>query len=177
MIVAEESYETSEPAIDGHIVKLKASGADIFYSVTTPKFAAQAIKKLAEIDWHPLHIVVNVSSSIGAVIKPAGFENAQGILSATYAKDASDPQWDGDPGMKKFLEFLQQYYPDGNKLDSSTMYGYGAAQTLGEGAADVRRRSHPRQCDEAGRQPEGFRARHPAAGDHDEYLGDGFCTH
>ncbi|MDU0959125.1 MAG: ABC transporter substrate-binding protein, partial [Bradyrhizobium sp.] len=110
MIVMEESYETSEPSIDGHIVKLKASGADVFFSVTTPKFAAQAIKKLAEIDWHPLHLVVNVSASVGSVIKPAGFENSQGILSAAYAKDAADAQWDNDPGMKKFFEFLQQYY-------------------------------------------------------------------
>ncbi|CCD95034.1 putative ABC-type branched-chain amino acid transporter, periplasmic binding protein [Bradyrhizobium sp. ORS 375] len=130
MIVMEESYETSEPSIDGHIVKLKASGADVFFSVTTPKFAAQAIKKLAEIDWHPLHLVVNVSASVGSVIKPAGFENSQGILSAAYAKDAADAQWDNDPGMKKFFEFLAQYYPDANKLDSSTVYGYGAAQTL-----------------------------------------------
>ncbi|UFZ01592.1 ABC transporter substrate-binding protein [Bradyrhizobium ontarionense] len=130
MIVMEESYETSEPSIDGHIVKLKASGADVFFSVTTPKFAAQAIKKLAEIDWHPTHLVVNVSASVGSVIKPAGFENAQGILSAAYAKDAADTQWDNDPGMKKFTEFLAQYYPDANKLDSSTVYGYGAAQTL-----------------------------------------------
>ena len=130
MIVAEESYETSEPSIDGHIVKLKASGADVFYSITTPKFAAQAIKKVAELDWHPLQIVVNVSSSVGGVIKPAGYENAQGILSANYAKDGSDPQWDNDPGMKKFVEFLQQYYPDGNKIDGSVVYGYGAAQTL-----------------------------------------------
>ncbi len=130
MIIAEESYETSEPSIDGHIVKLKASGADVFISITTPKFAAQAIKKLAEIDWHPLHIVSNVSSSVGGVIKPAGFENAQGILSANYAKDGSDPQWDSDPGMKKFVEFLAKYYPDGNKLDGSVVYGYGAAQTM-----------------------------------------------
>ena len=130
MIVMEESYETSEPSIDGHIVKLKASGADVFFSVTTPKFAAQAIKKLAEIDWHPLHLVVNVSASVGSVIKPAGFENSQGILSAAYAKDAADAQLDNDPGMKKFFEFLQQYYPDANKLDSSVVYGYGAAQTL-----------------------------------------------
>ncbi|MGJ4892213.1 ABC transporter substrate-binding protein [Bradyrhizobium sp. HKCCYLRH3099] len=130
MVVMEESYETSEPSIDGHIVKLKASGADTFFSVTTPKFAAQAIKKLAEIDWHPTHLVVNVSASVGSVIKPAGFENSQGILSAAYAKDAADAQWDNDPGMKKFFDFLAQYAPDANKLDSSTVYGYGAAQTL-----------------------------------------------
>jgi branched-chain amino acid transport system substrate-binding protein len=130
MIMAEESYETTEPSIDGHIVKLKATGADVFISITTPKFAAQAIKKLAEIDWHPMHIVSNVSASVGGVIKPAGFENSQGILSAAYAKDGADPQWDNDPGMKKFLDFLAKYYPDGNKLDGSVVYGYGAAQTL-----------------------------------------------
>jgi branched-chain amino acid transport system substrate-binding protein len=130
MIIAEESYETSEPSIDGHIVKLKSSNADVFISITTPKFAAQAIKKLAEIDWHPLHIVSNVSSSVGGVLKPAGYENSQGILSAAYAKDGADPQWDNDPGMKKFFEFLAKYYPEGDKLNSSVVYGYGAAQTM-----------------------------------------------
>src|SRR5271169_5058602 len=130
MIVAEESYETSEPTIDNHIVKLRASGADVFLSITTPKFAAQAIKKLAEIEWKPVHIVSNVSASVGGVIKPAGFENAQGILSAAYAKDGADPQWDNDPGMKKFLAFLAKYDPDANKLDGSVVYGYGAAQTM-----------------------------------------------
>ena len=130
MITAEESYETTEPTVDGHVVKLKAAGVDVFISVTTPKFAAQTIKKLAEIDWHPLHIVSNVSTSVGGVIKPAGFENSQGLLSAQYAKDGADPQWDNDPGMKKFLEFLAKYYPEGNRLDGSTVFGYGVAQTL-----------------------------------------------
>jgi branched-chain amino acid transport system substrate-binding protein len=130
MITAEESYETTEPTIDNHIVKLKASGADVFISITTPKFAAQAIKKLAEIDWKPMHIVSNVSASVGGVIKPAGFENAQGILSAAYAKDGADAQWDSDPGMKKFYAFLGTYYPDANKLDGSVVYGYGVAQTM-----------------------------------------------
>ena len=130
MIVAEEGYETSEPSMDGHIVKLKASGADVFISITTPKFAAQAIKKLAEMNWTPLHIVSNVSSSVGGVMKPAGFENSQGILSAHYGKDGADPQWDNDPGMKKFLDFLAKYYPEGNRLDGSVVYGYGVAQTM-----------------------------------------------
>ena len=130
MIVAEEAYETSEPSIDNHVVKLKASGADVFVSITTPKFAAQAIKKLAEMDWHPTHIVANVAASVGGVLKPAGFENAQGILSAAYAKDGADSQWDNDPGMKKFYTFLEKYYPDANKLDGSVVYGYGQAQTL-----------------------------------------------
>src|ERR1700704_2866999 len=130
MITAEESYEASEPTIDNHIVKLKATGAEVFISVTTPKFAAQAIKKLAEIEWKPMHIVSNVSTSVGSVIKPAGFENAQGILSAAYAKDGADAQWDNDPGMKKFFAFLEKYYPEGNKLDGAVVYGYGASQTL-----------------------------------------------
>src|ERR1700704_2020863 len=130
MLIAEESYEPSEPTIDNHIVKLKATGADVFISITTPKFAAQAIKKIAEIDWKPMHIVSNVSASVGSVIKPAGFENAQGILSAAYAKDGADTQWDNDPGMKKFYAFLEKYFPEGNKLDASVVYGYGAAQTM-----------------------------------------------
>ncbi len=130
MIVAEESYETAEPTIDNHIVKLKATGANVFINITTPKFAAQAIKKIAEIDWKVTHIVSNVSASVGGVIKPAGFENSQGILSAAYAKDGADSQWDSDPGMKKFYAFLEKYYPEANKLDGSVVYGYGVAQTL-----------------------------------------------
>jgi branched-chain amino acid transport system substrate-binding protein len=130
MIIAEESYESAEPSVDDHIVKLKASGVDVFISITTPKFAAQAIKKLAEIDWHPMHILSNVSASVGGVLKPAGFENSQGILSANYAKDGSDPQWDNDSGMKKFYTFLGKYYPDGDRLNASVVYGYGVAQTM-----------------------------------------------
>jgi len=132
MIVAEESYETSDPTMDDHVARLKASGANVFISVTTPKFAAQAIKRLAEMDWRPLQFVANVSASVGAVMMPAGFENAQGVLSTAYAKDGADPQWNDDPGMKKFIEFLGKYEPGGNKLDHGTVYGYGAAQTLVE---------------------------------------------
>ncbi|MGB9115773.1 ABC transporter substrate-binding protein [Bradyrhizobium sp.] len=130
MIVAEESYETTEPTVDNHIVKLKSTGADVFVDITTPKFAAQAIKKTAEIEWKPLHILNNVGASVGSVIKPAGFENSQGIISANYLKDVSDPQWDNDPGMKQFLNFLAKDFPEGNKLDGSVMVGYGVAQTL-----------------------------------------------
>jgi branched-chain amino acid transport system substrate-binding protein len=130
MLIAEESYETSEPTIDNHIVKLKATGADVFLNIATPKFAAQAIKKAAEIEWKALHIVTNVSASVGSVIKPAGFENAQGLLSAAYAKDGADSQWDNNADMKKFYAFLEKYYPDANKIDASVVYGYGAAQTM-----------------------------------------------
>src|SRR6202047_537171 len=112
MIIAEESFETSEPTIDSHIVKLKSTDANVFFNVTTPKFAAQAIKKMAEIEWKPVHLLNNVSSSIGAVMKPAGFENGQGIISAAYLKDAADPQWDNDAGMKGFLDFLAKDFPE-----------------------------------------------------------------
>lgn len=130
MIIAEESYETTEPTIDNHIVKLKSTGADVFIDITTPKFAAQAIKKIAEIEWKPVHILNNVGASVGSVIKPAGFENSQGIISAAYLKDPSDPQWDNDPGMKQFLDFLATNFPEGNKLDGSVIVGYAVAQTM-----------------------------------------------
>ena len=130
LIVNEASYETSSPTVDSQVVQIKGANPDIFVNISTPKFAAQAIKKLAEIEWKPLHIVSNVSASVGSVIKPAGFENAQGILSAAYAKDGADAQWDDDPGMKKFYAFLEKYFPEGNKLDGSVVYGYGAAQTM-----------------------------------------------
>jgi branched-chain amino acid transport system substrate-binding protein len=130
MIIAEESYETSEPSIDGHIVKLKSTGADVFVSITTPKFAAQAIKKIGEIDWKPLQIVSNVSASVGGVMKPAGLEASQGVLSAAYAKDGADPQWATDAEFKKWIAFVDKYMPGADKNDGSIVYGYGAAQTL-----------------------------------------------
>ena len=130
MIIAEESYETTEPTIDSHIVTLKASGANVFFNVTTPKFAAQAIKKIAEVEWKPTHFLNNVSASIGSVIKPAGFANSQDIISSAYLKDTSDPQWKNDAGMKAFDEFLTKYFPEGNRVDASVMYGYTVAQGL-----------------------------------------------
>jgi len=130
MIIAEESYETTEPTIDSHIVKLKSTGADVFFNVTTPKFAAQAIKKIAEIEWKQLHFLNNVSASIGSVIKPAGPQNAQGIISSTYLKDPTDPQWKNDAGMKAWNEFLDKYYPEANRADASVMYAYTVAQGL-----------------------------------------------
>src|SRR5664279_5055768 len=132
MIITEESYETTEPSIDSHIVKLKSTGADVFVSITTPKFAAQAIKKLSELQWKPMHIVSNVSASVGSVLQPAGFENAQGLLSASYAKDGADPQWNDDPGMKKWSAFIDKYMPGANRTDGNLVYGYGVAQTLVE---------------------------------------------
>ncbi|MFZ5735524.1 amino acid/amide ABC transporter substrate-binding protein (HAAT family) [Rhodopseudomonas thermotolerans] len=132
MIVMKESYEVSSPTIDNQIVKLKSTGADIFVNITTPKFAAQAIKKLAEVGWKPTHFLNNVSASVGSVIKPAGFDNAQGIISAAYLKDVSDEQWKDDAGMKEFIAFMDKEFPEGNKLDGGTVVGYGVAQTLVE---------------------------------------------
>jgi branched-chain amino acid transport system substrate-binding protein len=130
LIVAEESYETTEPTIDSHIVRLKASGANVFFDASIPKFAAQAIKKNAEIEWHPIHFLNSVSSSIGATIKPAGFDAAQGIITSAYLKDPTDPQWKDDPGMRRFNAFLDKYYPEANRNDAFVVYGYTVAQTM-----------------------------------------------
>ncbi|MFT4119884.1 ABC transporter substrate-binding protein [Bradyrhizobium sp.] len=130
MIIMEESYEISEPSIDGHIVKIKAANPDVLLIYTTPKFAAQTIKKTAELNWKPLQILTNVSISVGSVMKPAGFEASQNVLSAAYAKDSTDPQWNNDPGMKKWNEFVDKYLPGADKTDTGMVYGYGAASTL-----------------------------------------------
>jgi branched-chain amino acid transport system substrate-binding protein len=130
LIIAEESYETTEPSIDSHIVKLKGTNADVFVNIATPKFAAQAIKKMAELDWKPMHLMTDVSISIGAVMKPAGLEASEGVLSAGYLKDASDPQWANDEGMKKFMAFIDKYMHGANIADANLVYGYAAAQTM-----------------------------------------------
>ncbi|WOH81250.1 ABC transporter substrate-binding protein [Bradyrhizobium sp. BEA-2-5] len=130
MIAIEDSYEVSEPTIDSHIVRMKATGADVFINITTPKFAAQAIKKNAEIGWKPLHFLNNVSNSVGSVMKPAGFENAQDIISSQYFKDPTDGQWKKDPAMIAWNEFLDKYYPDANRADAAVMYGYIVSQGL-----------------------------------------------
>jgi len=130
MIIAEEPYETSVPTIDSQVVALKSKGADVFVSITTPKFGAQSVKKVAELGWKPLFILNNVASSTGSVMKPAGFDNAQGVISATYGKDPTDPQWKDDPGIKNFDAFLAKYLPEANRSDSSVVYGYAAAQTM-----------------------------------------------
>jgi branched-chain amino acid transport system substrate-binding protein len=130
IVVAEESYETTEPSIDSHIVKLKGTGADVLVNISTPKFAAQTIKKLAELEWKPMHVMTDVSISIGAVMKPAGLEASEGVLSAGYLKDASDPQWKDDAGMKKFMTFIDKYMPGANISDANLVYGYAAAQTM-----------------------------------------------
>jgi branched-chain amino acid transport system substrate-binding protein len=130
MIVSESTYELMDPTVDSHIVKFKLAGADTFFNVGSPKFAAQAIRKAAEIGWKPLQFLTNVSVSVGAVLKPAGLDNAQGIISAAYLKDLTDPQWKDDAGIKAFDEFLKSYYPEGNRQDTAVLFGYGVAQTM-----------------------------------------------
>ena len=130
MIVAEASYEVSEPVVDSQVVKLKASGADVFINIATPKFAAQAIKKAHEIGWDATQIVANVSTSVAAVLTPAGLEASTGVVSTGYLKDMQDPQWADDPAKKDWEAFMDKYYPDGNKASNFTVYGYSVAQTM-----------------------------------------------
>jgi ABC-type branched-subunit amino acid transport system substrate-binding protein len=132
MIVAEVSYEVTDPTIDSQIVSLKASGADVFFNITTPKFAAQAIRKAYDIGWKPLHIVNNVASSVGAVLTPAGLDKSVGLVTALYMKDPTDPQWEGDPGMQRWREFMSKYMPGADVSDFNYVYGYGAGQLMTE---------------------------------------------
>jgi branched-chain amino acid transport system substrate-binding protein len=129
-IIAELPYETSDTTVDSQIISLKESGADVFFNVTTPKFAAQAIKKAGEIGWKPVHLLNNVSQSVGSVLKPAGLEHSKGILSTYYLKDPNDPQWKDDAGFKEWQAFMDKYHPDGDRTSSFTVYGYTVAQTM-----------------------------------------------
>ena len=130
MIVAEVSYEVSDPTVDSQIVQLQASGANVFFNVGTPKFAAQAIRKAYDIGWKPVQYLNNVSSSIGAVLTPAGLEKSVGIITTAYLKDYSDAQWANDPAVKRWESFMKKYYPAGDLNDISNMYGYTVARTL-----------------------------------------------
>jgi branched-chain amino acid transport system substrate-binding protein len=130
MIVAEAPYETSETTVDSQVVTSKAAGADVFVNITTPKFAAQAIRKISEIGWRPLHILNSVSRSVGSVLKPAGLENSKGILSAAYLKDPTDRTWATDAGFAQWRAFMDKYYPEGDKSDAATVTGYSVSQTL-----------------------------------------------
>ncbi|MGJ4998709.1 ABC transporter substrate-binding protein [Bradyrhizobium sp. HKCCYLS3077] len=131
-VVLEESYEIAEPTVESHIVKMKSANPDVVVLFTTPKSGAQAIKKLGEMSWKPVTIISNVSASTAAVMRPAGVENSQGVISAAYAKDASDPQWANDPGLGAFRELLAKYLPEINPVDSSALTGYNIATTMVE---------------------------------------------
>jgi branched-chain amino acid transport system substrate-binding protein len=132
MVIASTSYETTTPTIDSQVVAIKTANPDIFLNLATPKFAAQAIKKIAELNWHPVHIVTNISVSVGAVLKPAGLDNAKGILSAGFQMDVTDPQWDGRPGMQRFRAFMARYYPEANRSESGPMIAFNASNALVE---------------------------------------------
>ncbi|MGJ4955461.1 ABC transporter substrate-binding protein [Bradyrhizobium sp. HKCCYLRH2015] len=130
MIVAESSYEITEPTIDSHILKLKDAGADLLFSASTPKQAAQAIKKVAELGWKPVHIVDINANSLGATLKPAGLENAKGLISVGYVKDPLEEGFKNDPGVQRYLAFMEKYYPDGDKGSNFNVYGYITAELL-----------------------------------------------
>src|SRR5437773_5885181 len=130
MIVTEASYEVSDPTIDSQILKIKDAGADLFFSASTPKQAAQAIKKIYELNWKPVHILDINATSVGAVMKPAGLEASKGVISVNYGKDPLDPTWKDDAGMKKYFEFMAKYYPDGDKDSSFNSYGYMTTELL-----------------------------------------------
>src|SRR5262249_58227012 len=117
-IVSELPYETSDATVDSQILSAKESGADIFFNVTTPEFAAQAIKKAGEIGWKPVHLLNNVSQSVGSVLRPAGLEHCKDIPSSYYLKDPNDPQWKDDAAMKEWLAFMDKYFPEGDKTSS-----------------------------------------------------------
>jgi len=130
MIVATQSYETTDATIDSQILSLRASGANLMFNVAIPKFAAQAIRKIYDISWKPIHILNNVSSSVGQVMRPAGSEKSTGIISAAFVKDPTDPQWQDTPEYKEWLAWMKKYNASGNVSDVFTVYGYSAAQTM-----------------------------------------------
>jgi len=150
VIVMEQSYEVTDPTIDSQIVNLKNSGANVFYNVTIPKFAVQAIKKAHDIGWKPLHLLNNVSASVDVVLKPAGIEASRDLITALYLKDPTDPQWKNDQGMKDWLAFMQKYYAEGNTKDVFNVYAYtvaqGLAQVLKQCGSDLSRENIMKQA-------------------------------
>jgi len=132
MVVAEASYELTDPTVDSQIVTLKGSGADTFADFSTPKFGAQAIRRAYDIGWKPLHLIAFPASSVSAVLRPAGLEKAVGLISSAVAKDPSDPQWRDDPGVKEYLVWAKRWYPDGDPIAWDNVLGYNAAQLMVE---------------------------------------------
>ena len=131
MIVADTTFDLSESSsLDAQIVVLKNSGADILLLDVAPAFAARALRKIAELDWHPAILLDNASASIANALRPAGLQNSSGVISTSFLKDTADPEWTNDPAMKAFLSFMDKYYPDGDKDDGNVAFGYAAAETL-----------------------------------------------
>jgi branched-chain amino acid transport system substrate-binding protein len=130
MIVAEASYESTDPSVDSQIATLKGSGADTFFSFTSPKFAAQAIRKAYDIDWKPLQFIPYSATSVSAVLKPAGLQKSVGVISSAYVKDPTDPQWKKDAATQEWLTWMRRYYPDGDVAEIYNVYAYTNAQLL-----------------------------------------------
>ena len=131
-IVKQVSYEATDPTVDSQIIQLKDSGANVFLNISAPKAAAQGIRKAADIGWKPVHYLTNVSASVAAVMKPAGFDNSQGIMTAAYLKDSTDKQWANDPEMKAWREWMGKWMPDANQADLNYVYGYAVSFLLQE---------------------------------------------
>jgi branched-chain amino acid transport system substrate-binding protein len=150
LIVMKQSYEVTDPTIDSQIVNLKASGANVFFNITIPKFAVQAIKKAHDIGWKPVHFLNNVSSSLGTVIKPAGLEASRGLITALYMKEVTDPQWRNDKKFQEWQAFMKKYYPDGALDQQENAYGYNVAillvQVLKQCGNDLSRENIMRQA-------------------------------
>jgi branched-chain amino acid transport system substrate-binding protein len=129
-VVKSVSYEVTDATIDSQAVELQGAGVDVLITAATPKFAAMTIRKIADMGWHPLHIMTNVSISVGSVIKPAGMDNAKGLISAAYLKDPTDPAWKDDAGMNQWRAFMAKYMPDADTTDAGTVFGYGVTMSL-----------------------------------------------
>jgi ABC-type branched-subunit amino acid transport system substrate-binding protein len=132
MIIADKSYEVSDPSIDSQIVALHDSGADIFFSWAAPKGSAQAIRKVGELGWKPKFFLANTATSVASVLKPAGLEFSKDIISTAYLKDPTDPTWDKDPAVVKWRAFMEKYYPDGDKANANNIYGYVQAEAMAQ---------------------------------------------
>jgi branched-chain amino acid transport system substrate-binding protein len=129
LIKVKTSYETTDPTVDSQIIQMKGEGCDVLVTIAIPRFGALAIRKVAEIEWKPLHILNGVASSVGAALKPAGLENAKGIISDNSFKDPTDPQWQTDAGYKSWASFMDKYYPGGDKTVQENVYGQSIAAT------------------------------------------------
>jgi branched-chain amino acid transport system substrate-binding protein len=132
MIVKEVSYEVSDPTVDSQIVQLAASGADVFFNITTPKFAAQAIRKAYDIGWKPTQYLNNVSIGVGSVLTPAGLDKSLGLITTAYLKEPTDKQFENDPAIVQWREFMKKYYPEGSTIDTLNVYGYSVAATIAQ---------------------------------------------
>ncbi len=167
--VATVSYELTDPTVNSQLVSLKAAGVDTLISAASIKFGALVIRKVSELDWHPLHLLSNVSVSVGGVMIPAGVERGVGIISSAYLKDPTDPAWDADPDMQGWRAFMAKYYPEGDLRDAGNVYGYGLGIDSHPRLARLRRRPLPREHHAPGDRPRSRREPHPTARHHAQH--------